>query len=268
MTEYPLLTEDALAGIRDDLLSKIDEVKEVPDRLNGEFDKLRVISLASYLLLTDTRDDIQEKLKELLAKLEEFVEGMFAPWLFVDYAAKWLDVGTKVSAVNARVNDISFNMDGNWDGSAYKAFNASKTAQGAAMTAVTAQCQKMNDQMLAIAEEGRTLYSNVIQNVGTMLAELAVGLAESEATAGAALVWTVNNLNSAVVAAVDLVVAAFTDFIEVNVKVRIASNTLSSMVNDATGLAVDPTRTTVWPGTQTKEFDNKDDGWKQDGADG
>lgn len=263
---YPLLSADALAGIRDELTAKISEVKLVPDQLNDEFDKLRIVSLASYLMLTGTRDDMQEKLKQLLAKLEEFAEGMFAPWLFVDYGAKWLDVGTKVSAVNARVNDVAFNMDGNWDGRAYKSFNASKTAQMAAMTAITARCQQMNDQMLAIAEEGRVLYSNIIQNVGTMLAELAVGLGESAATGGAALVWTVNNMNSAIVAAVDLVVAAFTDFIEVNVKVRIASNTLNSMVNDATGLSVDPAKKPVWPVTQTQEFDNKDDGWKQDGV--
>ncbi|MGI5220394.1 hypothetical protein [Nocardia sp. CA-290969] len=265
MSEYPQLNEDELAGIRERLIEQQGEVAGVPDRLNFVFDLLRGSSPAAYLMLTGQRDDVQEKLKQLMGKVEELVEGMFAPWLFIDYAAKWLEVGTKVSAANARVNDIAFNMDGNWDGSAYKAFTASKNAQSLAMTTVAGQCTKIHDELLVIAEEGRILYSNAIQNIGTMLAELGVGLGEAAATAGTALIWSMNNINAAVVAAVDFVVAALTDFIEVQSKVVIASNKLNNMVNDATGLSATKTPP-VWPTSQTQEFDNKDDDWKQDGV--
>jgi hypothetical protein len=102
------LTQEKLAELRDLFTEKVGEVKKLPDRINDEFDKLRVVSFGAYLLLTGTRDDMQEKLTELFDKLDQAVAGMFAPWLFVDYAAQWQALGAQVGGVSGRMTRVEF----------------------------------------------------------------------------------------------------------------------------------------------------------------
>lgn len=260
------LTEEKLAELRDLFTEKVDEVKKLPDRINHEFDKLKYISPAAYLVLTGDRDDMQAKLKELLDKLAQPIEGMFAPWLFVDYAARWQALGVQVAGVTGRMNRPEFNMEGNWDGSAYKAYNASKTSQLAAVDGIKALCDTIHDELVTVAEEGRNLYTTIVNKLGTLLGEVGVALGESAATGGAALVWTVNNMNSAIVAGVELIVEAITGFVETQTKVYLATQHLANMITNPAGMMVNAEGKSTWPTTESQEYDNQDDGWKQDGA--
>lgn len=262
MTDNPNLSFEALAKLRDDLTAGANELKGIPDDLNHAFDLLRAANLAAYMMLTGKRDEMQEKLKQIIDKVQEAIDGMFAPWLFVDYAAYWNDVGTKVSKVKNRLGSPEFNMDGNWDGFAYKAYTASKTSQLTAMNQINLMCQKIHDELLVIAEDGRNLYSGIVNNLTTMLAELVVAIAESVETAGIALIWTVNNMNSAIVAGAELIVGAMVDFIETDTKAVIAADNLAKMVDDPEGFAVDAQGNNIWPTSETQGFDNRDDDWK------
>lgn len=262
------LSQEKLAELRDLFTEKVAEVKKLPDRINDEFDKLRVVSFASYLLLTGTRDEMQEKLAELFDKLDQAVAGMFAPWLFVDYAAQWQALGAPVGGVTGRLNRPEFNMDGNWDGSAYKAYTASKTAQLAAVDGIKGLCNSIHDELVAIAEEGRVLYTTIVNKLGTIAGEVGVALGESAATGGAALVWTVNNMNSAIVAGVELIVEAITGFVQVETKVYLATQHLENMITNPAGMMVNAEGKSTWPTTESYEYDNQDDGWKQDGVEG
>ncbi|RBO87376.1 hypothetical protein [Nocardia puris] len=267
MTDYPELAESKLAELREKFSDAVDEVKKTPDIINDTVDDLKIVAWPIYLKVTGVRDDIQAKLKELFAELEKANEGMFAPWLFVDYAARWQALGAEVGVVNRRVGRRELSMDGRWDGSAAKAFNATKLSQQAAMTGITDMCNTIHDQLIIVAQEGRTLYYNIINNLATIVANVATFSAETSVTAGAAAIWTVNNLNSAVVTAVELVVQAMADFVETQTKVWQASNTLTNLIKSPAGLEIDSNGNHTWPATVTDQFDNKSDDWKLDGED-
>lgn len=267
MSDFPELTQENLAALRDEFSRKVDELEGLPAKVNEGFDKLKYVSLASYLALTGKRDEVQEKLKEIISKVGEAVEGMFAPWLFVDYASKWQVVGSTVSKAYGIQNREEYNLEGNWDGSAYKSYKESKNYQATAMTTIQGLCEKVHERLLVIAEEGRILYKGIIDKLATVIAEVLVFLEESSATAGAAVVWTINDLNAAVVAAAELIVEAITNFAEVQTKVWIASNELENMIKSPVGMAINVEGKDTWPVPNTKEYDNKDDDWHLDGED-
>ncbi|MEV0356960.1 hypothetical protein AB0H71_12935 [Nocardia sp. NPDC050697] len=261
------MTEENLRRIRDDFTENFDDLHDMPAKLNEGFDRVRTVSLASYFALTGLRDEIQEKLKEALAKLQEAAEGMFAPWLFVDYASKWQLVGATVGTAYGVQNKEDYNLEGNWDGSAYKSYKESKGYQSAAMETIRELCENVHEQLLIIAEEGRILFKALIDKMGTIISEIGVFALESAETAGAAVVWTINDLNAAIVAAGEAIVEFITNFLEVQIKVQIASNELENMIRAPKGLPPAADGTTQWPAPNTKEYDNRDDDWHLDGDD-
>ncbi|MFI5715944.1 hypothetical protein [Nocardia sp. NPDC051750] len=262
MTE---LTEEKLAEIRDLFIEKVEEVKQLPDRINHEFDNLRSSAPGLYLMLTGKRDDAQAKLKELLDELVPAVEGMFAPWLFVDYAAKWQALGAKVAGATATLNRHDLNMEGDWDGNAYKSYTASRTAQLAGVDGIKTLCNLVHDELLAVAEDGRVLYSNIINKLATMVGEVGIALGEAASTAGASLAWGVINLNNAIVAGFEMVVQAITDMGEVGTKVYLAIQHFNNMITNPAGMVADHGKTT-WPTAEAQEYDNQDDNWAQSGT--
>ncbi|MGK8556404.1 hypothetical protein [Nocardia gipuzkoensis] len=256
-------TVQELTNISDEFTKKVDEIKKLPDRLNDRFDELKWKMPGAYWALTDTRDEAQKGLKTLISKLGEAVEGQLAPILFVNYAAKWQQVGAAVSAVNSIQNKPEVNLEGHWDGSAYKAFKTSQTYQAAAMSKITEMCEKVHDQLLIIAEEGRVLYKAIIDKLVTLLAQAGVTLAES--ATGVGLVWSVNTFNDAIITAVELVGEAMTGFLEIQAKSVVASNELANSINHPAGFFPDGQGKDRWPSPETGGYDNKDDDWKLDG---
>ncbi|WP_069164136.1 hypothetical protein [Nocardia altamirensis] len=261
------LTTEVLEKLRKDYETKLAEVKKVPDTINDTVDDLKWFSYPAWVIVTDVRDDIQDKLKVLFKKLEEATEGMWAPWLFVDYASKWQVVGTEVGNAYGFSNNRDVNLEGRWDGSAYKAYKTTKEGQQTAMQTMRSMCEKIHDELLVVAEEGRGLYTLIVNKLATIIANVATFAVETPATAGAAAIWTVNNLNNAVVAAVELVVEAITKFVEVETKVYKASNELTNLIKHPTGIGISKDGKDVWPTTAKTQFDNKDDDWHLDGED-
>ncbi|WP_063041108.1 hypothetical protein [Nocardia pseudovaccinii] len=260
------LTETSLAQIRDDFSKKVEEVKKTPDKINDAVDDLKYYAPLVYLKVSQVRDDIQDKLAELFEQLKKAVEGMFAPWLFLDYAAKWQVIGSQVRSCNGMQGSRDYNMEGRWDGSAYKSFKTTKESQQAAMTSIENMCNTIHDKLITVAEEGQNLYYNITNKLATIIAQVATFATETSATGGAAAIWTINNLNGAIVAAVELVVQALTDFVKVESKVYVASQDLKNLVRAPSGFDVAKSGKVTWPSSASDQFDNKDDDWKQDGA--
>ncbi|MGW4368730.1 hypothetical protein ACWEKT_24110 [Nocardia takedensis] len=263
MTE---LTETSLAQLRNDFSAKMDAVKRTPDQINDAVDELKYIAPLVYFKVSQVRDDIQDTLANLFKKLEQAVEGMFAPWLFLDYAAKWQVIGSQVRTCNGIQGSREYNMEGRWDGSAYKSFKTTKESQQAAMTGVENMCNTIHDKLITVAEEGQNLYLNIINKLATIISQVATFASETGATAGAAAIWTINNLNSAIVAAAELVVQALTDFVKTESKVYVASQDLKNLVRAPSGFDIASSGKVTWPSSAGDQFDNKEDDWKQDGA--
>lgn len=262
----PELTQQSLEQVRIEFASKFEELKKTPDKLNDAVDGLKYYAPLVYLKVSEVRDEIQESLAKLVEILDQAIEGMFAPWLFLDYAAKWQTVGSQVRECNGMQSKREVNMEGRWDGSAYKSFKTTKESQQAAMASIDAMCTTMHDRLVTVAEEGQNLYYNLVNKVASVVASVATFASETAATAGAAAIWTINNLNDAIVKAVELVAQALTDFVKVESKVYVAANDLSKMIVAPAGFDVASSGKVTWPSTEAELYDNKDDGWKQDGA--
>ncbi|WP_433757071.1 hypothetical protein [Nocardia sp. CA-135398] len=260
------LTEASLAQLRNNFSQKVDEVKKTPDKINNAVDNLKYVAPLVYLKVSEVRDDIQETLAELFEKLKEAVDGMFAPWLFLDYAAKWQVIGSQVRSCNGMQGRRVLNMEGRWDGSAYKSFKTTKESQQAAMTSIENMCNTIHDKLITVAEEGQNLYLNIVNKLSTIVAQVATFAEETAGTAGVACIWTINNLNSAIVAAVELIVQALTDFVKTESKVYVASQELKNLVRAPSGFDVAKSGKVSWPSSASDLFDNKEDDWKQDGA--
>ncbi|WP_067656880.1 hypothetical protein [Nocardia harenae] len=260
------LTEITLEQVRNDFAAKYEELKKTPDTLNHAVDQLKYYTPLIYLKVTEVRDDIQQKLAELFDLLDQAVEGMYAPWLFLNYAAKWQAVGGRVRDGNGMQGRRENNMEGRWDGSAYKAFKTTKESQQAAMVSIDAMCTTMHDRLVTVAEEGQNLYYNLVNKLASIIGSVATFAAETSATAGAAAIWTINNLNDAIVKAVELVAQALTDFVKVQSKVYGAANDLKKMIVAPAGFDVASSGKVTWPSTAAEQYDSRDDGWKQDGA--
>ncbi|WP_228000367.1 hypothetical protein [Nocardia australiensis] len=135
------------------------------------------------------------------------------------------------------------------------------------MTAITALCEKVHDNLLTIAEEGRTLYLALVEKLATVISEVVEFSSEAAATFGVSVAVTVDTANAAITAAVELVVELITNFVRVQTKVWIASNELENMIQHPAGISVSPSGIDSWPAPNTKKYDDKDDGWKLDGED-
>ncbi|MGW5309397.1 hypothetical protein [Nocardia thailandica] len=267
MAPTSTLNEATLAGIRTDFEAKAKELKTLPDKVKRGYEYLLPVSTVLYIAKKDDRDKIIDILEQIDAKIMEAVEGMFAPWLFLDYSAKWQAVGSSVRSVLSIANDELYNLEGNWDGSAYKSYKESKDYQTNAMNGVVDLCEKMKDQLLAIAEEGRNLYTTLINKLVSVIGAVATFYSEASASLGTSVPLTLPTLNDAVVSAAEFVGEAITGFVEVQSKVWIASNELTTMIQSPAGMSKSASGADCWPSPNTKEYDNKDDDWKLDGED-
>lgn len=260
------LTESGLAKVRQDFSTKVNEVKQTPDKINDAVDKLKFVAPLVYFKVSEVRDDIQETLADLFEKLEEAVAGMFAPWLFLDYAAKWQVIGASVRACSGMQNSSDYSMNGRWDGSAYKSFDTRKTQQQTAMDTVDGMCTTIHDKLITVAEEGQNLYLNLVNKLATIIANVATFVEETAATAGVAAIWSVNNLNAAIVTAVELIVQLLTDFVKTEGKVYNAKQELKNLIRAPKGFDIVSSGKVSWPSSGKDLYDNKDDDWKQDGT--
>lgn len=261
------LSEATLAGIRVDFEEKVRELRTLPDKVSRGYEFLFPVSAVLYVAKKSDRDKIIDTLEEIDARIMEAVEGMFAPWLFLEYSAKWQDVAASVRDILSTVNHENYDLEGNWDGSAYKSYKESKGYQTSAMNAVESLCETMKEQLLAIAEEGRNLYSTLINKIVSVIGAVATFYSEAAGSLGTAVPLTLPTLNDAVVGAAELVGEALTGFIEVQSKVWIASNELTTMIRSPAGMSKNGSGADCWPSPNTKEYDSRDDDWKLDGDD-
>ncbi|AXK87818.1 MULTISPECIES: hypothetical protein [Nocardia] len=250
-----------LDKIVEDFNAKSDEWRKKPDELNDAFDKLKWAWPQMYWLKTDERDRIQENLKKLFDKIEEAAEGIAAPFLFIEYAAKWQTVGNAVGAVNGQQNRPEISLEGHWDGAAYKRFSASRTAQSTAMTTTSDIAQKIHTELLNLAAEGRAFYKGFVDRWTVLIAEAAVAIAEIASVVEA--FWGVDRLAGVITAAVDHATQTITSFLELQSKVVIASNELRNIIMHPPAFPLGADGQDHWPSSVSTDFESPAD-WKLD----
>ncbi|WP_068276718.1 hypothetical protein [Aldersonia kunmingensis] len=245
--------------VKDDFDNRLDEIRQLPDKLNDNVDRIKWISPALYLAITHDRDAAQDHLQKLIDTLIDVGEGILAPLLFIDYAAEWQKIGSSaLSASNAQGNS-EVSLEGHWDGKAYTRYKDSSEHQKTAMTTMTEACQKIHTELLTLAQEGRNFYKQIVDKLATLLAEVGVALAEVASIVEAP--WGIDKFGSAIVTAVDFVVTTETSFLEVQSKVWISSNELKNIVNHPAGFPTGDDGKDHWPASVATGFSDKKD-WK------
>ncbi|MGV9749952.1 hypothetical protein [Nocardia farcinica] len=254
-------TAESLTQLGNEIKDKADEIKKIPDALNDKLDEVRWKLPGAYLLASKVRDDMQDGLKALITSLEELIEGLFAPALFIEYGAAWLQVAGRAGLAVGHLNDPKISLEGQWEGNAYSAYKESRASQSAAAARVNQMCQDVNAQLLAISSAGRDLYVAVINKLATLLAQISVAVIESATVVG--FVWSINTFNDAIVTCAELVAEVITNTFKEQAAVQIAANQLEFMINHPAGFVPDSRGNDHWPSTVKDRFDSRDDDWKK-----
>ncbi|WP_405180340.1 hypothetical protein OG225_03180 [Nocardia sp. NBC_01377] len=166
--------DEAVKQIRDQVI----EWKKMPDEINDTFDKLKVLSFALWWKLTDERDKANEHIQKLLDKLDEIMDGIDAPYLFIGYAADWQTVAGTIRGAKNTQNQATFILDGHWTGDAQLRYAASRTLQDTAMGTTQEMAEKVHEQLLKLAESGRNLYKAVVDAIGEFLTNIGSALVQ------------------------------------------------------------------------------------------
>ncbi|MGQ4599239.1 hypothetical protein [Nocardia sp. R6R-6] len=174
----PVVTKEDLDKAVDEFRNQFDEWKKMPDKINDTVNRLKWVYPAAWAYATGLRDDAQEKLKDLLDKLEEVLEGIGAPFTFVDYAAQWQAVAASVRTGFNEEDNPLYSLNGYWEGGAKERFANSKASQEKAMTSVHEMSRRVSTSLIDLAKSGLDLYRNIVDQISTYLTALAAAIEE------------------------------------------------------------------------------------------
>ncbi|WP_227998492.1 hypothetical protein [Nocardia australiensis] len=210
-----------------------DEWKKQPKELNDKFDRLKVLSLALYMTYTSDRDAAQEKLKKLLEKIEEAAEGIAAPFLFIQYAANWQTVASKVRDVNNEQGRTELSLDGHWSGKAQQRYAVSRTNQTTALSTSNDMCEKVHEQLLSLARGGLDFYKSLADRLAQLLAKLATALTKVATVVEAP--WGISDTIDLCGEAVLFVEQTITEYTRLMAEQQISANELKNIISHPNG---------------------------------
>lgn len=155
------------------------------------------------------RDEIFRKLDEVLNKLKEVVEGILAPFTFIDLADGWR------TGVQKHIKDAadSVNQDtqlgGYWRGVAAGRYNVARGKQISAMSGVTKMDTEIADKLDKLADSGWDFYKSVVKSLTDFLTGIgtAIGKIAAVITAPWGISDTIDLCGKAVKTMVDLMTA-------------------------------------------------------------
>ncbi|MBH0779431.1 hypothetical protein [Nocardia bovistercoris] len=180
-----LVSVESLRTAIDNLETKIDEWKQVPDKLNDTVDGLRNAgifnagALAAYQFATGYRDKAQDLLQDLFELFQQIIDGIAAPFSFIDYAADWQSVGASIRKAYGEQDDQSVSIEGYWKGAAKNKFAAARANQMKAMTGMESLTDKVHTNLLDLAKSGLDLYITVFDKITGLLAKLVTAVEQT-----------------------------------------------------------------------------------------
>ncbi|MFD6108364.1 hypothetical protein ACFWFQ_37580, partial [Nocardia salmonicida] len=120
------ITNEELTKSITDVKQSMADWGKLPGELERKYKELKGKPFASVLIDFDEADRRYESAKttlnKVLAKFNEVVDGIEAPYLFVTYAADWQAVAGKVRAGEGYISGQDVSMEGHWEGDAKDAY--------------------------------------------------------------------------------------------------------------------------------------------------
>ncbi|WP_431957095.1 hypothetical protein [Nocardia lijiangensis] len=180
-----VVTKGELDDAVEKLQKKFHEWKEMPDIINSAVDNLKWAAvanppaLAAYQFSTGHRDTAQEKLGELFDLFQQILDGISAPFTFVDFAEHWQGVAAEIRAAHGEQDRSDVSVDGFWKGNAKDRFQASRTLQVKAMTSVHEMADKVHTNFIELAKSGLDLYVTVFDKISGVLSKLVTAVEQT-----------------------------------------------------------------------------------------
>ncbi|MFI9509424.1 hypothetical protein [Nocardia sp. NPDC052566] len=198
-------TLDELNSVLQQFADKIEDVKNQPDKIDDAFNKAAIATAAAeggaattpILLgpvglvvggiygaithddftgyLSSHKEEIKGKIKDLLEKLREAIEGLKAPVAFLQTSEDWLKLKSKIG--QAQNNEVvSGNLTGYWSGAAADKYLATRLLQDTALDSAKAICDKLHTDLTAVANAAWQFYSDIVEELTKFLSGFAGAL--------------------------------------------------------------------------------------------
>ncbi|MGV9719158.1 hypothetical protein [Nocardia beijingensis] len=196
---------DELNAVLDQFADKVEEIRNQPAKVDEAFDKaaIAVASLegaavgipfllipitgavgAAYGAITnddftgymqDHKEGIKDKIRELLEKLHDAIEGLRAPIAFLQAGEEWLKLKSTIG--DAQNNEVARgSILGYWQGGAAIRYGTTRALQDTALDSAKAACEKISDCLAAISDSAWDFYSSIVQDIVGFLAKFSSAL--------------------------------------------------------------------------------------------
>ncbi|WP_280434350.1 hypothetical protein [Nocardia carnea] len=163
----------------ENLRTKIDEWKAVPDRINDTVDGLKFVAPAAWAYATGKRDEAQASISKLLEKLEEVMTGLDAPFTFLGWAADWQIVGATIRGASNAQGRSEISIEGYWTGEAKNSYVGMKTNQEKAFTTAVEICTKIETSLINLSQSALDFYTKLADELTTYMSALTAALVET-----------------------------------------------------------------------------------------
>ncbi|MFF0494304.1 hypothetical protein ACFYTQ_35245 [Nocardia sp. NPDC004068] len=193
-------TIDQLNTVLQQFADQIESVKEQPAKVDHAFDQAAIAMAASegnsiipglgavlggaYGAITkddfsgymqDHKEQIKNKIKELLQALHDAIEGMRAPVAFLQASEDWLALKGKIG--QAQNNEVANgNLLGYWQGAAAAKYGAARTLQDTAMDSAKATCDTLRKALADVSNTSWQLYTDLVSELTEFLVHFGAAL--------------------------------------------------------------------------------------------
>ncbi|WP_330253512.1 hypothetical protein OG874_02540 [Nocardia sp. NBC_00565] len=276
-----MTTVDEINNVLTEFSKKIDELHDTPAEVDRNFDTAAIV-LASregmvlgvpgqivggiYGAITNDdfsgylgnhREEIKNKITELLNELSTAIKGTKAPIAFVQTSGYWLDLKGKIGEAQ---NDgvVTGNTLAYWTGGAADKYNQSRLTQDIAMDSAKTACDTLHTSLAAIATSSWEFYTDIVKELSGYLIDF--GASVTKIATGIGAPWAISDI-------IDLLAKIIKSVIDLGKK--LGKVLIEQKVNiDKINGATDHPKGFVnnkWPQSASTDFDTgrpDDDQWK------
>lgn len=203
-------TLDELNIVLGEFSTKIEEIRNSPSDVDEAFRKGAIAAAAAegatfgggliggtvgaiYGAVTEddftgsmqrNKEEIKNKIVELLGKLQDAIDGLKAPVAFLQSSGAWLGVQTEINKSRNWI-EVKAELRGKWSGSAADSYFANKTLQITAHDTMSTNCKTMADSLGTISDASWEFYSKIVNDLTTFFTDFAAALTKIATGVGA-----------------------------------------------------------------------------------
>ncbi|MEV6140365.1 hypothetical protein AB0L63_30855 [Nocardia sp. NPDC051990] len=134
--------------------------------------------------MQDNKEEIKDKIVELLSKLQDAIDGLKAPIALLQVSGDWLNVQTEINKARNWVL-VKTDLRGKWSGAAADEYFAAQQLQVTATDTASSNCDVMSDCLAAASDAAWDFYSKIVKDLIDFFVDLGAALAKIATGVGA-----------------------------------------------------------------------------------